>query len=328
MMMSDAPGSRPSRRDFLALGGGAFAITALAGIGWRERRLVRRTVPIMGTTAEISVLTRDPRHAQAAIGAALDALYGVQRAMSRFDATSDIGRANLAAYGRTVPIGNETAVVIAAAMHWACAPGAVFDPCLGRVAELWDVNHRTAPPPLTDVRRFAGRNLARHIELTRSRGSDAVVFHDADVALDLGGIAKGYGVDRAVAALRDWGITDGIVNVGGDLYALGRPLDDEAWQVGVRSSEQPDRIERVIPLTNAAVATSGDYEQFFDYAGTRYHHILDPATAAPRRVVAHSVTVAADDCMTADAAATAVFGLEPAAAAAALRIAAPHARLI
>jgi thiamine biosynthesis lipoprotein len=212
-------------------------------------------------------------------------------------------------------------------LHWAGARGGVFDPALGRIAELWDINHRAAPPPLTAVRRFAGRNLARHVETTRSGGRDAVVFHDADVALDLGGIAKGYGVDRAVAALREWGITDGLVNVGGDLYALGHPLDDEAWRVGVRSPSQPDRIERVIPLTDAAVATSGDYEQYFEHAGTRYHHLLDPATAAPRRAAVHSVTVAADDCMTADAAATAIFGLDAVAAAAVLRSAAPRARL-
>lgn len=325
--MTDRSGARPTRRDFLVLGGGAFAVTALAGLGWRERRVVRRTVPVMGTTAEISVVTRDPRHANAAINAALDELFAVHRTMSRFDPTSDIGRANAGAYRNPVAIGAATATVIASALHWAAARGGNFDPCLGRVAELWNVGTRTAPPASAALRRFAGRHLARHIELTRSGGTDAVVFDDADVALDLGGIAKGYGVDRAVAALREWGVTDGIVNVGGDLYALGRPVDDDAWQVGVRAAEQPERIARVIPLSNAAVATSGDYEQFFDYGGTRYHHIIDPATAAPTRGSTHSVTVVADDCMTADAAATAVFGLDDATASRVLHNAALRARL-
>jgi thiamine biosynthesis lipoprotein len=298
-MMSDPSGARPTRRDFLILGGGAFTVSALTGIAWRERRLVRRTVPVMGTIAEISVVSRDERRAHAAIDAALDELLAVHRTMTRFDDTSDIGRANRSAFRNPVGISAATATVIASALHWANARGGNFDPSLGRVAELWNVGSSTTPPAHSALRRFAGRSLTRHIELTRYTNGDAVVFDDADVALDLGGIAKGYGVDRAVAALREWGITDGLVNVGGDVYALGHPLDDDAWQVGVRDAQNPARIERVIALRDAAVATSGDYEQFFDYDGTRYHHIIDPATAAPTRAAAHSVTVIADDCMTA-----------------------------
>jgi thiamine biosynthesis lipoprotein ApbE len=92
------------------------------------------------------------------------------------------------------------------------------------------------------------------------------------VGIDLGGIAKGYGVDRAVEALRAWGVTSALVNVGGDLYALGSSEDGDEWEVGIRSPEDPSRLKGVIRIEDRAVATSGDYERFFDYGDRRFHH--------------------------------------------------------
>ncbi|MHC4668238.1 MAG: FAD:protein FMN transferase, partial [Planctomycetota bacterium] len=185
------------------------------------------------------------------------------------------------------------------------------DPCLGRAVGLWDVTRRCAPPPAPRVRALAGRRLHRALDLDAWRGRPVVTFRDPDVALDLGGIAKGFGVDRAVAALRARGIESGLVNVGGDLYALGTSEDGDPWRIGVRSSHAPEQVTTTLALTDEAAATSGDYEQGFEHGGRRYHHLLDPATGAPRRSAAHSLTVTAATCMTADAAATARFGTVP-----------------
>lgn len=317
----------PSRRDFLVLGAGAFVVSTL-GLSVARRRVVRRTVPVMGTIAELAVVTRDDRAGHAALTAATDELYAVERMMSRFSAASDIGRANAAAPRAPVAVSAATALVVAEALRWAEASGGSFDPALGRVSELWDVTHRSAPPAGIDVRRLAGRGLYRYVELGRSGGDHVLVRHDGDVALDLGGIAKGYGVDRAVAALRAWGITDGLVNVGGDLYALGGTLDHDGWNVGIRSPDDPSRLAGTIVLRDRAVATSGDYARFFDYRGHRYHHLLDPRTGAPHVTQVHSLTVAADTCMSADAAATAVFGQRTTDAVALLRAAAPQAGIV
>ncbi|HEX6308982.1 MAG TPA: FAD:protein FMN transferase [Longimicrobiales bacterium] len=317
----------PSRRDFLVLGAGAFVVSTF-GIGVARRRIVRRTIPVMGTTAEIVVVTRNERNGHAAISAAANELYAVDRLMTRFNASSDVGRANAAAHRVPVPIGAATAEVLAEALHWAAATDGSFDPALGRASELWDVAHRSAPPGPAVVRRLAGRSLYRRIELDRFGGSAVVRFGDPDVAIDLGGIAKGYGVDRAVAALRSWGIGDGLVNAGGDLYALGSSLDDDGWSVGIRAPDDPSRLAGTVVLRDRAIATSGDYEQFFDHAGRRYHHLLDPATGAPRVTSVHSLTVAASTCMSADAAATAVFGRSASAAAGMLRAVAGDAEIV
>jgi FAD:protein FMN transferase len=299
---------RPSRREFLALGVGAFVVAATPGVIRPKRRLVRRAVPVMGTIAELGVVHRDERYAQGAIDAAIAALRTVDGTMTRFSDHSEVGRANLAAARGPVAIGPATAEVVAAAMAWAEASDGAFDPTLGGAVRLWDVAHRTAPPAMAEVRRHAAPGLYRSLELGRRGGEHVVVYHDPAIALDLGGIAKGYGVDRAVAALREWGVTDALVNVGGDLYAMGHSPTGEPWEVGARDPDDPNALAARFHMSDRAVATSGDYQQYFEHGGRRYHHLLDPRTGAPRRTAARSVTVAADRCVTADAAGTAVFG--------------------
>jgi FAD:protein FMN transferase len=309
-MSMNEMGRAPSRREFLVLGAGVFAVTAAAGVtSWQRRQLVRRTLPVMGTLAEVAVVARDPRVAHAAIDAAFAELHEVDRLMTRFNDTSDIGRANVGAWRGPVVISAASAAVIAESLRWARVQDSRFDPAIGRATTLWDVSRRTAPPAAAEVHRLARRGLHRAVELDMHRGEHVLRYHEPDAALDLGGIAKGHAVDRAVAALRNWGITDALVNAGGDLYALGNAGDGEPWRVGIRSAADASRIAHSFALTDAAVATSGDYEQYFDYDGRRYHHLIDPVTAAPRAVAAHSLTVSASDCMTADAAATAAFGL-------------------
>jgi len=301
---------RPSRRDMLALGIGAFVVAAVP-MARERRRLVRRSVPVMGTLAELVVVHRDEGYAHRALDAAVAELVRVDRLMSRFKSDSDVGRVNRLASRDGVAVSPETADVVRAALAWAAATDGAFDPSLARVTELWDVAHRHEPPREQVVRRLAHRRLYRAVDVDNRGGRPAVRLADHDAQLDLGGIAKGYGVDRAVEALRDWGITQAIVNVGGDLAALGRSEDGDPWRVGIRAPEDPSRLATHVDLEDAAIATSGDYLQYFDYGGRRYHHLMDPESAAPALARFHSVTVRADDCMTADAAATAAFVLRP-----------------
>jgi FAD:protein FMN transferase len=309
----DTAARAPSRREFVALGVGALVVASIPRLRGRPVA-AHRTLPVMGTLADITVVHRDPAYAQAAIGAALARLRMVDRLMTRFQSGSDIGRANGAAAREAVHVTRETATVLAAALDWATRTDGAFDPALGRAIRLWDVGSRTAPPPEKAVVRLAGRHLHRALDMGRWDGLPAIRFGTDEVALDLGGIAKGYGVDQAVATLREWGIAHALVNLGGDLAAIGRADDDRAWRVGVRSPDRMDVLLATFDLEEAAIATSGDYLQFFEYHGRRYHHLLDPRTAAPRVTPMRSVTVRAADCMTADAAATACFGADTPAA--------------
>ena len=299
--------SGPSRRGFLALGVGALAVAAVP-FATRRRVLVRRTIPVMGTLGEVAVVHRDREYAHQAIDAAFARLRMVEQTMTRFTATSDVGRVNRRAATDAVHVTRETAVVLREGLRWAEHTDGAFDPALGRVVELWDVGYRTAPPQGDAVAVLAGRGLYRALDVDTWQGRPAVRFRSRDVAIDLGGIGKGFGVDEAVGVLRDWGIGSALVNVGGDLYAIGPSDDGDPWKVGIRSPDHPDSTVETLEVEDAAVATSGDYLQYFEHAGRRYHHLLDPATGAPREGSMRSLTMLAARCMTADAAATALFG--------------------
>ena len=318
----------PSRRDVLLLGAGVFAVAAVPLLRSRRSKLVRRSVPMMGTIAEIGVVHRDTHYANGAINAAFQRLRQVENLMTRFNTSSDIGRANLDAAREATRISQATATVVRESLLWAEASDGAFDPCIGKLAVLWNVAERSEPPVGGELSRLAGRQLYRTLDLDEWNGTPALRFGESDVEIDLGGIAKGYGVDSSVEVLREWGVTDALVNVGGDLYAMGASEDGDPWVVGVRSPRDPSQISQQFELENGAVATSGDYMQFFRHNGRQYHHLLDPRTAEPRETEVHSVTVRADNCMAADAAATAVFGMDDSTAERLIGVRAPTAEII
>lgn len=306
------PPAALTRRGFVSLGIGALAVASLPVAMYRRRQVTRRSLPVMGTIADLVVVSSATGVAQGALDAAMLELRRVEALMTRFRPDSDIGRVNAAPAGRAVPVTPETARVIAEALSWAETSNGSFDPAVGSAIRLWDVGHRHEPPAPVLVAALAGRQLYRQIEVGRSGGRDVIVRHDGDAQIDLGGIAKGYGVDRAATVLREWGIGNAVVDVGGDLVAIGSGVDGDGWRVGVQSPNSPDDptdIALVLTVADAAIATSGTYAQFFTYKGRRYHHLLDPSVAAPKATFVQSFTVRADSCMHADVAATTCYGM-------------------
>jgi len=297
------------RREFVGLGLGAFVVAAIPLAKRSPVGVVRRTMPVMGTIAQFAVVHRDPQQAHAAIDAAMDELLWVERTMTRFTDTSDIGRANLFAASEGIIVTPETAYVTSEALRWASALDGRYVPAIGAVCKLWDVKHRHEPPPADRVAELADRRFHRAVEVGTYHGGSVLRYHDDDTRLDLGSIAKGYGVDRAVTALRRRGIEKALVVAGGDLYALGSAPGGEPWTIGIQSPMDESTIVGTLRLADRAVATSGTYRQFFRHRGHRYHHIMDPATAAPRATAMQSLSVIADSVMHADAATTALFGM-------------------
>jgi len=318
----------PNRRDFLALGVGALAVATLPRALRRPDRLVRRQIPVMGTVAEIAVRHPDEAWAQRAMDAAFAELRRVDAAMSRFRTDSDVGRLNAAAGRETVPVSEATAEVLAAGVRWAEVSHGLFDPCLGRACELWHVGTRSAPPSDAELA-VAGRgNHFRELELDRGGSVPRAALATSHAAVDLGGIAKGYGVDLAAQALRDQGIFHALVNAGGDLVAMGVDGEGDPWKVGVRSPDRLERMVEVLEVSDRAVATSGNYLQSFTFGGRRYHHILNPVSGEPRVTAMRSLTIEAATCTDADAAATALFGVEADEARSVLAQALPGSRLV
>lgn len=302
---------RIDRRGFLTLGVGALAVAVAPPLLRPRERLVRRTFPVMGTVGEIAVPARHEASARVAVDAAVTELARVEALMTRFRSDSDVGRVAASVPGRATAVSPETAEVVRDALAWAAETGGAFDPALGRLTELWDPGQGARPPEADRLAPFAGAALWTALEVGGAADAPWIRRHRAEAALDLGGIAKGYGVDRAAAVLTGFGITRALVNVGGDLMALGAGPEGRPWRVGIRDPRHPDGVADTLSLEDEAVATSGDYLRFFEYGGHRYHHLLDPRTGAPRRSGLHTVTVRASDVRTADAAATAAFARIP-----------------
>lgn len=315
------------RREFVGMALGAFVVASIPLARRRPVGVVRRAMPVMGTIAQFAVVSRDEHQAHAAIDAAMAELQWVERTMTRFTDHSDIGRANLAAMRDAVIVTPETAAVTREGLRWASALDGRYDPAAGAIVKLWDVRHRHEPPPDDRVAELAGRRFHRGIEVGTMHGASVLRYHDAGARLDLGSIAKGYGVDRAVDALRRHGITKAIVVAGGDIYALGTAPDDEPWTIGIQSPTDERAIAGTLRLADRAVATSGTYRQFFRYGGRTYHHIMDPRTAEPRVTAMQSLSIVADSVMEADAATTALFGLDQQAITGTLARLLPGARL-
>lgn len=308
-----------TRRRFMAAALGTGGLVLLGGgtawLGGRGLRLHSGTRPMMGTTATVTLAHDDPAAAGELLAAALDRMETVARRMSRYRDDSDVGRVN-ARTGRWVPMHPLTARVVETGLGLARASDGAFDPGLDRLTGLWGFHDRRAPDELPAGERLAAwrqRAAWRHIGLRQAGARPALRLADPAVGLDLGGIAKGFAVDHAVALLRERGVRHALVEAGGDLYALGRHPEGGPWRIGVRHPRAPERLLTTLTLAEGAVATSGDYENFFVAGGRRYAHLIDPRTARP---AGHwqSLTVRADSAVLADALATGAFALPPAGA--------------
>jgi thiamine biosynthesis lipoprotein len=176
------------------------------------------------------------------------------------------------------------------------------------LVELWGFGPEKKMPPdiqkIKDVLQYVGLDK---IGLDEKR--EALIFGDPRIRIDFGGIADGYAADEVVKIFKRHNITKALINIGGDLYCMGTKADNSDWSIGIKNPENRDEILVRLKIRDKAVATSGNYENFYIYNSRRYTHIIDPQTGYTVSNNLTSVTIIADDCVTADALATAVFVL-------------------
>jgi len=187
--------------------------------------------------------------------------------------------------------------------------GGAFDVSLRRLKELWGFGGGRTPhvPDSTAVRAVVAHHGCEVYTLT---ADGRLQWNDPVAEIDLGGIAQGYVCQCIAGLLQSRGMTRFLVDVSGDITTAGRRADGGAWRVGIQDPRRPDSLLATLALDAPAVTTSGDYEQFFEADGRRYHHIFDPASGWPARGV-QSATIVADDPVAADCYAKVVFVLGP-----------------
>ncbi len=198
--------------------------------------------------------------------------------------------------------------VLARSQHFAALTDGAFDCTMGALTSLWNFPAAVTPPAPGQI--DSARALVGYEALEVAAQPQTVRLHRAGLRLDLGAAAKGYAVDRAVAAMRALDVEAGVIEAGGDIRYWGTKPDGRPWLFGVQHPRSPAQYIAVEDLGLAAIATSGDYEQYFDWEGVRYHHLLDPKTGHPARA-SISATVWAATALDADILSTAVFVLGP-----------------
>jgi thiamine biosynthesis lipoprotein len=281
---------------------------AMIGLGAAAQEPVERvrTGGVMGTDFRLTAIGDDAPRLDAALEAAIVELRRVEDLMTDWR-PSPLTTLNLAAGKEPVKLPVELAAIIGRGKALGGLTGGAFDITFAGVGKLWDFKRQ---PPIVPTGAEVEQALQR-VDYRRIRIDE----HQSTVAIPrgfrigLGGIAKGYGIDRAMAVLRKHGVASGVVSVGGDMKVLGRKYG-KAWEVGIAHPRDKERALAALKVSNTCVVTSGDYERFFEVDGKRYHHILDPRTGYPSTGCI-TATVVAVNAEYADALATALCVLGP-----------------
>lgn len=290
----------------ICLAASACRSDAPAATSAQRPRMVTASRLSMGSTLTLTAWTPDEPGAKAAFDEVFDEFTRLEQLLSTWVPDSDVSRVNRAAGIDAVPTGSELREVLAIAQQVSEWTGGKFDVTFGALSGLWKFDHDQdnsipdrqavlARLPLVDYRAIQVNDAAGTVFLARK-----------GMSIHLGGIGKGYAIDRAVAILRVRGFRDFMIQSGGDIYVSGLK-DGRPWHLGIQDPRgTANRIFAEVDLSDGTFSTSGDYERAFIKDGIRYHHILDPATGEPARGT-RSVTIVARRAVLADGLSTGVF---------------------
>jgi thiamine biosynthesis lipoprotein len=288
------------------IAGAAAAVFLVSACSRQEVSNPKWEQQTMGTLCHITLSGPVPEKKLNRLREKIDAeLEKVNRLMSTWQPDTEISRFNAASSLDRFPVSPEFAAVVSRALEIAAATGGAFDPTVKPLVDHWGFGARADTQPLEQILQAVGWRNVR-IE------NGALIKTNPDVQLDLSAIAKGYGTDAVAEVIRSSGFENFLVEIGGEIVASGQSPKKRTWIVGVETP-QPNaefgaQIFRTLELSRRAMATSGDYRNFRERSdGTLYSHIIDPATGLPAETDVASVSVLADFCMDADAAATALF---------------------
>jgi len=299
---------------FLAL---AIALPGFAGFyffGSSPKIVVKSYPDVMNTVLQIKIVENSQVGQSLPDTLAAD-LKSLGKRLDRFDPASEVSKVNRNSGLGPVAVSNETFQLVAAALSLHQKTKGSFNPTVGPLSDLWQIMmsskipEDTWQPPDND-------SIQRVLSLT---GSDTVnmdpkmksiFLPKTGQSLDLGGIAKGYAVEKAGSYLRSAGINNFLIELGGNVYVEGRHPGGKPWKIGIQHPRKPGEIIAWIELSGAALSTSGDYESYRVHQGKHYGHILDPRTGKPASDLV-SVTVVSPFPTEADALSTAAFVLGP-----------------
>ncbi len=262
----------------------------------------REEAAIMGTQITVELWHAEAAQGQALIATVMDEMHRIDAVMSTWKPDSELSRVNANAAKGPVPVSRELLRLVSHALDFSEITGGAFDITYASAGRYYDYREGLKPTAQQLAEALPAIDY-RHVRLDLAGSS--IRFAHPGVTIDLGGIAKGYAVDRAIRILRAAGVSNALVSAGGDTRVIGERWG-RAWKVGIRDPRQRDGVVTMIPLKDLAISTSGDYERYFEEDGVRYHHILNPGTGkSPGEV--HSASIIGRNATTTDALSTSLF---------------------
>lgn len=263
---------------------------------------------LMGTSIRVEVYDGSLSERQTAVDEAFGAMGEIDRLMSNYRADSELSHLNQSGANGPVKVSPPMLAVLTAAERVSRASNGAFDVTVGPLVSLWGFKDKHAHLPtsgeLARVRPVVDYRLIRI-----DADAQTVQFVRPGVEIDLGGIAKGFAVELAAAALRNRGL-NGMIDAGGNQYFIGRPPGKSVWSVGIANPDKPDTLLGTVDLSGGSLSTSANTSNFLQIDGKTYGHLLDPHTLRPSEA-SLSVTIASPDGTLADALSKAVFILGP-----------------
>ena len=271
-------------------------------------RIVEDSKVLMGTTVRIQIpvsADQEEAVARAAIDKALKEVARIEGVFSVYKDDSDVSRINRSKPVEAIPISDEVFGLIEKSIDCSKKTNGAFDITVKPLVDLWRAaGAKKRLPSDGEIAAALKKVGSQYILLDKAKGT--ITFQKEGMALDFGGIAKGYATDRAVAVLKECGVKNALVSSGGDMYCLGMKTTKEMWKVGIQHPRDARKVFAALRLKDKAIDTSGDYEKYFILHGKRYSHIIDPRTGYPIGDNVVSATVVADDAASADMFATAL----------------------
>ena len=247
---------------------------------------------LMGTLVETVARSKDIPHCKQSLYYAYREMERVENLLAYQKKDSEISKINNAAGKHPVHVSAETFAILQRAVNYAQKLDGVFDVTIGPVTSLWGFSSPEGGhlPPRDEIMKCLP--LVDYRKLVFNTKDTTVFLKKSAMMIDLGGIAKGYAIDRGSTILKENGITNFILNAGGDMYVSGQKDENTLWKVGIKDPRDGQKLVVSFDLKDYAVATSGDYERFIIVDGQRYHHIIDSRNGYPARFSQSSTTLA------------------------------------
>lgn len=277
----------------------------------KEKILITDSAYMLGTYLQISIWAENQQRGKEIIKECFQRIQEIEQKMSVNIVDSEVTKINNNAGIEQVAVSSDTAYVLAKAKEYAVQTGGTYDPSIGPLVKLWGImtNHERVPEKkeIDEAIKYVDYNAIQ------IQDGNKIRLINQGMSIDLGGIAKGYAADEVVSILKKRGIEHAMINLGGNVYALGKKTDGTNWKVGIQDPYEATGTHMgIVEINDRTVVSSGNYERYFMKGNIRYHHIIDPKTGYPAENGVVSTVIISKTSIDADALSTGIYvlGLE------------------